>query len=237
MKLIFREIFDVVTTIASRDALRSMDWATQKPALEREMARLESAGYLGMGVVYPDGTTLYADGSEANLGDREYVKKAFAGQANVSDVLISRVTNSAVLMYAAPIYNNAGNIGGVLVARRPGDALTDVTDPMGYGENGFAFILGSNGTFFAQPNHESIMEQVNIFKDIEEDGIYKDQGLEMQKLGMGNSGVVKYNVEGVTRMVGVYPMPLTGWTFAVGALESDVLGRWILLKQVFILLQ
>lgn len=222
--------FDVVTTIASRDALRSMDWATQKPALEREMARLASSGYLGMGVVYPDGTTLYADGSEANLGDREYVKKAFAGQTNVSDVLISRVTNSAVLMYAAPIYNNSGNIGGVLVARRPGNALTDVTDPMGYGENGFAFILGSNGTFFAQPNHETIMEQVNIFKDIEEDGIYKNQGIEMQKLGMDNSGVIKYDVEGVTRMVGVYPMQLTGWTFAVGALESDVLARLDSLK-------
>ena len=217
--------FEVIETIASKQEIRSMDWNQQKPSLEREMERLTAKGYMGMGVVYPDGTTLYADGSEANLGDRAYVKKAFEGKANVSDVLISRVTNSAVLMYAAPIYDNTGNIGGVLVARRPGDALTDMTDPMGYGENGFAFIIGANGTFFAQPDHQTIMDQVNIYTDIEEEGQYKELGLEMQKLGQGNSGIVNYKIEGTSRMVGTYPMELTGWTFAVGALETDVLGR------------
>jgi methyl-accepting chemotaxis protein len=222
--------FEVIETIASKPEVRSMDWNQQKPSLEREMERLTAKGYMGMGVVFPDGTTLYADGTEANLGDRAYVKKAFEGTANVSDVLISRVTNSAVLMYAAPIYDNTGNVGGVLVARRPGDALTDMTDPMGYGENGFAYIFGANGTFFALPDHDAIMNQVNIYTDIEEEGLYKELGLEMQKLGQGNSGIINYKIEGTSRMVGTYPMELTGWTFAVGALESDVLGRLDALK-------
>ncbi|NLL37928.1 MAG: methyl-accepting chemotaxis protein [Fretibacterium sp.] len=220
-------VFNVVTTIANRDALRSLDWVTQKPALEREMAHLAGLGYLGIGVVYPDGKTLYADGSEANLGDREYVKKAFAGQTNVSDVIISRVTNSAVLMYATPIYNSTGKVGGVLVARMPGNALTDVTDPMGYGDNGFAFILGADGTFYAQPNHDLIMEQVNVNTAPAYEGV----GQEMQKLGAGTSGIIRYNVDGVPRLAGVYPMKLTGWTFVVGALESDVLSELDALKK------
>jgi methyl-accepting chemotaxis protein len=217
--------YNVMETIATEDAVQSMDWAIQKPVLVDHMNDLADKGYLGMGVVYPDGTTLYADGTESNLGDRSYVQKAFAGETNVSDVLISRVTNSAVMMYATPIYNDGGNVVGVLVARRPGDALTAITDEMGYGENGFAFIIGPNGTFFAQENRDLIMNQVNIFTEIEEDGVYKNQGLEMQKLGLENSGVVVYDVEGITRMVGVYPMELTGWSFGVGALETEVLAR------------
>ncbi len=130
-----------------------------------------------------DGTTLYADGSEANLGDRAYVQKAFSGQVNVSDVIVSRVTNSTVLMYAAPIYDYSGNIGGVLIARRPGDILSDITDQMGFGEGGFAFILGSDGTFFAQPDREMVLNQVNVVKQIGENGVYKELGEEFLRLG------------------------------------------------------
>lgn len=223
--------YNVIDTIARQSEVKSMNWEVQMPILVEHMEVLSKEGYMGMGVVYPDGTTLYADGSEANLGDRDYVVKAFAGETNVSDVLISRVTNSAVMMYAAPIFDNTGKVGGVLVARRPGDALTDITDTMGFGENGFAYILGADGTFYAQPDHEAIMEQVNVYKSIEEDGRYKEFGIEIQKLGQGNEGVIKYNIDGVARMVGVYPMELTGWSFEVGALESDVLARLAGLKK------
>ncbi len=218
--------YSVVESVARQSEIKTMDWNRQLPVLLNHMEKLSGQGYLGMGIVYPDGTTLYADGSEANLGNRSYVQKAFAGETNVSDVLISRVTNSAVMMYATPVYNDGGNVVGVLVARRPGDALTAITDEMGYGENGFAFIIGPNGTFFAQENRDLIMNQVNIFTEIEEDGVYKNQGLEMQKLGLENSGVVVYDIEGITRMVGVYPMKLTGWSFGVGALETEVLARF-----------
>jgi len=222
--------FSVVESIARQSEVKSMDWARQQPVLVNHMDELSDKGYMGMGVVYPDGTTLYADGSESNLGDRSYVQKAFAGETNVSDVLISRVTNSAVMMYATPIYGDGGSVVGVLVARRPGDALTAITNNMGYGENGFAYIIGSNGTYYAQPDNEAIMNQVNIFTDIEEDGMYKEQGMELQKLGLENSGIVSYDIEGVTKMVGVYPMEITGWSFGVGALESDVLARLDALK-------
>jgi hypothetical protein len=33
-----------------------------------------------------------------------------------------------------------------------------------------------------------------------------------------------YDVNGTNRYVGAYPMELTGWTFAVGSLEDNVLA-------------
>ncbi len=226
---------NVMEAIARDGQVRTMDWATQKRALDNHFNVLQNEGYLAFGIVYPDGTTLYIDGSEANLGERDYVKKAFAGQTNVSDPIVSKVTNSVVLMYAAPIYDESGKIGGVLIARRPGDALTEITDSMGFGDNGFALILGADGTFYAQPNKEEIMEQVNIYTDLTEKGKYMGLGQEMSALGQGTAGIVKYNVDGVTRMVGTAPMELTGWTFAVGALEDDVLARVDALRKIIII--
>lgn len=87
-----------------------------------------------MAIVTPDGQARYVLGDTiSELGDRIYVKLGFEGQANVSDVLISRVTNSAVLMYAAPIYRN-NEVVGVLIARRDGNDLNSITDEMGFGK-------------------------------------------------------------------------------------------------------
>lgn len=223
---------NVMDTIAREGQVRSMDWEIQKAALDNHFAVLENEGYLVFGVVSPDGTTRYIDGSETNLGERDYVKKAFAGEANVSDPIVSKVTNSVVLMYAAPIYGDGGQVAGVLIARRPGDALTEITDTMGFGQSGFGMILGADGTFFAQPDKETIMDQVNIYTDIVENGRYKGLGQEMTNLGQENAGIIKYDADGATRMVGTAPMKLTGWTFAVGALESEVLARVDALKRV-----
>ena len=103
--------------IANRNVIKSMDWETQLPALQEEAAR---HGFLTMGIVDPDGNARYIDQDEQTfLGDRDYVVKAFNGVTNMSDVIISRVTNSAVIMLAAPIYQD-NEIAGVLLARRPG---------------------------------------------------------------------------------------------------------------------
>jgi len=122
----------VLDMIAGIEGIQSMDWKQQQLILQRQ---LSETNFLALAIVYPDGNTLYNDGTTANLGDRNYVKKAFEGKTNVSDVIISKVTNEPVLMYASPIENN-GKVVGVLVGRRDGNALSNITKSMGYGENG-----------------------------------------------------------------------------------------------------
>jgi len=131
--------------IANRNEIKSMDWETQLPVLQEETAR---HGFLTMGIVNPDGNARYIDQEEQTfLGDRDYVIKAFNGEVNISDVIISRVTNSAVIMLAAPIYQD-NEIAGVLIARRPGTALSDVTNAVRFGENGYAFLVNKEALAF-----------------------------------------------------------------------------------------
>ena len=70
-------------------------------------------------------------------------------------------------MYAVPIRNEAGKVEGVLIARRPGDALKEITDQMGYGQQGYAYIIGASGTLMSHPNREFIMDQRNVNAEIE----------------------------------------------------------------------
>lgn len=214
----FQVQLTALEAVAARPEIRSMDWEQQKPVLQSELERLGS--FLALGIVDPQGTALYTDGTTANLGDRDYVVQAFAGRSVVSDLLVSRVNGSLVLMYAVPIIDN-GRTVGVLVGRRDGTALNDITDRLGFGERGWAVVLDSDGTLFAHPNREYVMDRRNFFTD---DADLAEAGAAIKALGVGNTGVVRYSVDGTRNMVGFAPALSTDWMIGVGALEEDVLG-------------
>ncbi len=212
---------NVLQELANRARTQTMDWEIQRKSLKPDIERL---GYLDLAVVTPDGTAKYIlSGETAELGDRDYIKKAFQGETTISDVLVSKVTNQPVVMYAAPI-KDGDRVVGVLIGRRDGTTLSDITDTMGFGENGYAFILGGDGTTYAHQRREDVINQANALDDIETDGELKEFGLAIQKVGIGNEGVANYEVFGSKRYIGMVPMPSTGWVVGVGAYEEDVLG-------------
>lgn len=60
-----------------------MDWENlQAPALLDE---IERTAFIGMGIADKTGHTRYPDGSTAELGDRDYTKRAFNGEAGYAE--------------------------------------------------------------------------------------------------------------------------------------------------------
>jgi len=208
-----------IEAIASRSEIEGMKWDIQKQTLHSEMERFD---FLALGVVYPDGTTLYNDGSTAELGDRDYVQKAFSGETNISDFILSRVTNEMVLMLATPI-KQEGKIVAVLVGRKPANALNRTIANMGFGENGYAYMVGTDGTMYAHENEQLVMEQRNAFTDIETDGELKELGMAMKEMDMSSSQTITYEFLGDRRYIGMAPVENTNWLIGVGSIESDVL--------------
>ncbi len=209
------------TSVLAQVANRISDM-TLEQQLELLAKESESLGYLDMAVVDAKGLAKYAiGGDEAELGEREYVQKALQGEECFSDVLISKVTNSAVIMFAVPI-KSEDKVVGALIARRDGAALNEIVEQMTYGEHGNAFILSNDGVFYAHPNKDYVIEQRNVITDIEEDGIFKDFGSEFEKLGVGNNGIVAYELEGVGKVASIVMIPNTDWVLGLGAPESQV---------------
>jgi len=216
-------------TIAARPEIYGMDWNLQESVLQSEHERL--GRYLALGIVDASGFARYTDGSTANLGDRAYVISAMQGRSVVSDLTVSRVDNSLVLMYAVPI-NNKGKITGVLIARRDGRALNDITDRLGFGDTGWSLIVNSDGTVFAHPTYEYVINQRNLLTDT---GNLADAGRAIRELGIGNTGVVRYFLDGAQRVIAYTPIPSTGWMIGVGAMEADVLDDVYALRTFFLL--
>ncbi len=206
-------------SIANKNEIKSMDWNIQKSELEKDIDYFD---FLGLGIVHSDGTALYSDGSTAELGDREYVKKAFEGEANTSDLILSRVTDEMVLMFATPIKQEE-KVVGVLIGRKPATALNETIKRIGFGENGYSYIIGKDGTMYAHENEKYVLNKQNAFKDIETDGELKNLGLAMQKMDMTSSDTITYEFLGNARYIGMSPIPNTDWLIGVGSFESEVL--------------
>lgn len=210
----------ILNEIALREEIKTMDWKLQQEALIEDVERL---GYLDMAVVSPEGVAKYVTtGETSDLSDRSYIIKALAGEANVSDVIISKVTKSAVIMYAVPIYRE-NKVIGALIGRRDGAALNEITDELGVGERGYAFIIGSDSTIYSHANRDLIYNQTNAFNEIDSDGPLKDFGIKLRELGIGNKGVISYEYEGEKRVTAMTPIPGSSWILGIGNYENDVL--------------
>lgn len=210
----------VLSELARTLDLNTMDWKSQQNLLKDDVERL---GFLEMGVVTPDGKTQYViSGETADLSDRGYIQKALNGEQVVSDVIVSKVTNSTVIMYAVPIESD-GKVVGALIGRKEGSALNELTDELGTGERGYAFILGEDSTFYAYPDRDIVMNQTNLYKEMEANNDFKSMGLAIKKLGLGNSGVVEYSLKGSEHFTAIVPIPDTTWSLAIELLQAYLL--------------
>jgi methyl-accepting chemotaxis protein len=123
----------VLQELANRSITRTMVLEAQRANL---LPDIDTHGYLDLAIVSLEGEAHYIkDDTTSNLADRDYVRKALAGEQAISDVLISRVIGKPVVMYAVPITNN-GTIVGALIARKDGTALTDISKNVNLGNTG-----------------------------------------------------------------------------------------------------
>lgn len=207
--------------IANRARTQSMDFKIQQESLVGDVERL---GYLDMAIVTPTGQATYVtSGDTADLSDRAYIKKALAGEMNVSDVLISKVTNSAVLMYAVPIVKDSRVIGA-LIGRRDGNSLSEITDEMGFGDKGYAYIINDKGIVVAHENREFVMTQFQPIEAVKTDETLAPVAKAFEEMLQNKSGIGSYSYKGDDLYNAYEPIVGTNWTLVNTAFKSEVLA-------------
>jgi methyl-accepting chemotaxis protein len=210
----------ILEMLADRDSIRSMDWELQQPVLKEQAQRTD---FLDLAIVDMNGRAHYSDGTVSELGDREYIKKALKGQSNISDVLISRVTNEPVIMYAAPILNQ-GRVVGALLGRSNGDALTRIISSMGFGEKGYAYIINADGTVVAHPNREYVLDQFNPIRQVEEDESLRPLAEMFKRAVEERDGIGSYSFDGANLYSAYAPVSGSNWLLVVIADREEVLS-------------
>ncbi|QOX64062.1 HAMP domain-containing protein [Anoxybacterium hadale] len=207
----------VLNQLAEHPVITSMDWSQQRDLL---LFELDELGYSTIAIAQPDGTMINAGtGESANVSERQYFKEVMQGKSVASDVVVNKVTNRPCVVEAVPIRIN-GSVAGVLMGARDVEYLSELTDGIGLGKKGYGFILGADGTYYAYPDRQVVADQINVFKDLN-DGA-NSFGAKYEALGVGNTGVLEYELDGEARLSALTPVPGTGWTLGIANYRAEV---------------
>lgn len=219
IKLAVSYRLDMLSEVAARQYVRDMVFDIQRDRLLDDIERL---GYLDMAIVDLKGQARYIKSDDVlDLSDRSYVQKALSGEANLSDVIISRATNQAVLMYAAPITRN-GQVVGAIIGQRDGNALQSITNSMGFGDNGYAYLVNQNGVIVAHPNREYVMEQFNPIEVSKTDASFNEHAKSIENILENVTGTGTYRYMGDDMYVAFDPVEGTDWILINTAFQSEI---------------
>lgn len=205
--------------ISAMDDVKSMDWKLQQPTLSK---MLGETNFLALGIVTPDGQAKYDNGDSADLSDSEYVQVALSGQANVSDLIISKVTGELVIMYAVPI-REGDQVIGALIGRRDGIALSNVTNSLGYGQNGYAYMINEAGIVVAHPDPERVLNQFEPIKESLQDPALAPVAEIFKNILSKDQGVDEYQFNGKELYAGYAKIAGTKWSIVLTADQKEVL--------------
>ncbi|WP_373483211.1 methyl-accepting chemotaxis protein [Acetobacterium sp.] len=221
-----------IDEIALRARTATMDWNTQVASIAGDIERL---GYQDIAVMDLNGNARYIiGGGEFKSEGQFWYEEGFAGKTTISDVAISRVTNEPVVFEVAPIKNN-DQVVGLLVGRRDPTFMQDITNSMGDGVRKYGMVINEDGAVMAHPNDQLILDQTNIFDEIDANGPLKEFALAIQELGVGQTGSIDYNYNGDAKLAYNAPIPGTNWTLIVTKYESDVLAPINNLRNVILI--
>ena len=204
---------NVLHEIANRPINRTMNWDVMREYLRPDIERI---GSLEIGLVFPDGTALYINDPPTNLGDRDYIIEAFTGRNSISDVLISRVTGTAVIMLAAPIFESAemnAPVVGVLIARMDGGrALSDYVVALSSAlPSGHSYLVARDGTIVAHRNTGWVVDQFNPIAAGQTNPALRSMGNFVAQAVRESEGFAEYSHEGISRLAHFVELPGHRW--------------------------
>jgi len=162
---------DVLAEVAARVRVRSMDWEVIRPGLVPDVRRLDA---LDMALATPDGNAVYViDDASIQIADRDYFKKALAGEKAI-EIVVSRISGNVVAMFAVPIFRDdtpRAPVVGVLLARKDGlntlsQQMTSLYSGM---RTGRYFVTNELGTIIGHPNTELVRQQFNPITGVADD--------------------------------------------------------------------
>ncbi|CCO23289.1 methyl-accepting chemotaxis protein [Maridesulfovibrio hydrothermalis] len=147
-----------------------------------------------------------------DLSRREYVRDILNGKDFViSEVLRSKSSGDLVVVMAIPVRGDDGKmIGGFFSTLDWTEYSKRLVGDITIGENGYAYILDSEGRFIAHKVNQSL-----ILRDMSQYQFVKDSLA-------SHKGKTAYEWEGKSKIQFYQVVPMTGWVVCMSAYVSDL---------------
>lgn len=208
--------------IGSLDMVKSFDTEPNSYAPISNILKTiltENADYLETLFITNDKGIIIMDGSygqylKTNVSDRAYFKEAMAGKSVWSDLVVSKVSNKPVSVYAYPIKNKSGKVIGMLSAAVKLDPIKNKILEVKEGDSGYAFMLDKTGNIIVHKD-ESL-----VGKNIKDLGVPELADM-IPDMAEGKGGKVTYTFKGITKL-NVFA-PFNQYSISLNAAEKEYL--------------
>lgn len=214
-----------IETIAQNPIIMDSDisWEEKVGFLQEEAER---TGYTGFALADTQGQSIMFDSSQTiiNISDRQYYQDALSGKTSFSDIVISKLNDGAVIIFATPVKKD-GEIIGVFYGWRDGLALSQMAKEIHYGENGYAYIINRQGIITGHKDTNLVIERSNPIEDAKNDpDLVRFAKIVKERMIKGDIGVDKYLYKGKIRMTGFAPIKNSPWIVSVAIEQDEILA-------------
>lgn len=171
------------------------------------------AGFQNMAIATLDGTAYNDNSIKVDVSDTEHFKKAIQGESIVSNVIISKDTNTKVVALATPIYRE-GNIIGAIMARYDLEDLSNILSTKYFDGLGYSYIVKSTGEVIAYSNDKNIDKSItNILVNFNSYTFENKEDYEILKsnLQSGINGTLFYNWNQQKQIMTYRPLGINNW--------------------------
>ncbi|MGP1586825.1 MAG: methyl-accepting chemotaxis protein [Treponemataceae bacterium] len=179
----------------------------------------------------------YYEGGTVNVSDREWFKRAIAGENFVTEPYIERVNGTLVMTFAVPIYNYAHKIVGVLSADVDGLQLSKDISNIVVGKTGYCYILGHTGTNIAAKDFTRVEKMANVAQEVKTDNSLRSLAkFEQLAVESNESSVDFYTYKGIKKIASYAAMKTTNWTVIISAPIEEFMGTVRALRTINIIM-
>lgn len=226
-----------IETIAQNPIIMDSDisWEEKVGFLQEEAER---TGYIGFALADTKGQAIMFDSNQTiiNISDRQYYQDALSGKTSFSDIVISKLNEGAVMIFATPI-KKEGEIIGVFYGWRDGLALSQMAKDIHCGESGYAYIINRQGIITGHEDTNLVIERFNPIEDAKKiPDLVGFAKIVKERMIKGEVGVDEYFYKGKIRMTGFAPIKNSPWIISVAVEQDEILAGVNKLRDTLIII-
>ena len=114
---------------------------------------------------------------------------------------------------------------GVLIEKRDGNYLSDLTNQVKVGKSGTAFMINGTGTSIANANKDLVLQMSNMIEESKKNPDLQPLADIQNKMITGEEGIGGYTYNGLDKYVGYAPVQGTNWSVGITVLKNDILSE------------
>lgn len=216
---------DDVRRLSRSEAFRGADeeQIAHSLVLAQQGANFDSLSYIDKDGFFKR-TTLVLGISHPSARGKPYFAAAQAGREYVSDVVIGRNSGQPVINFSAPVFDNTGNLQGLVLGSVRTATLQALLRGNWIGQSGEVFLVNREGTMLTEPRFAEVLIARGL---IQGSSVMKFKITDdaFRNIRLGESGEATWIDYLGNKVLGAYfDVPERGWTLIGKINQAEVMA-------------